>query len=69
MNIEEFKTVGEWYKKMKKDGYIVPLPLYHTLVKLMEDKKIAFKDAYKELENEGRIKVINRTINFDLNEK
>jgi len=66
MDIDEYKTVGEWYKKMKADGFDVPLALYHTLIKLMDDKKISFQDAYRELEREGRIKVINRVINFDL---
>ena len=66
MDIDEFKTVSAWYKKMKADGYEIPLTLYHTLIKLMDDKKIPFKDAYRELEREGRIKVINRVINFDL---
>jgi len=51
---------------MKKDGYQIPLTLYHTLIKPMKDKRISFQDAYKELEDEGRIKVINKTINFDL---
>lgn len=68
MDIDEFKTVGAWYKKMKTDGYTVPLPLYHTLVKLMRDKRISFQDAYKELEDEDRIEIINKAINFDLNE-
>ena len=67
MDIDEFKTVGAWYKKMKADGYQIPLPLYHTLVMMMKDKRMSFQDAYKELENEGRIKMINKTINFDLN--
>ncbi len=68
MDIDEFKTVGAWYKTMKKDGYIVPLSLYHSLIKLMKDKRIPFSEAYKELESKGRIKVINKTITFDLNE-
>ena len=69
MDIEGFKTAGEWYRKMKADGYQIPLSLYHTLIKLMKDERISFQDAYKALEDKGRIKVINKTINFDLNEK
>ena len=30
MNIEKFKTAGEWYRKMKKDGFEVPLIISHT---------------------------------------
>ena len=66
MDINEFQTVGEWYKKMKKDGYQIPLSLYHSLIKLMKDKRIPFQEAYKELESEDRIKIINKVINFDL---
>lgn len=66
MDINEFQTAGEWYKKMKTEGYTVPLTLYYTLIKLMEDKRIVFPEAYQELQNEGRIKIVNKTIIFNL---
>lgn len=69
MDIDQFQTTSQWYKKMKKDGFDVPLALYHALMKLTKDKHISFQDAYQELEAEGRIKVINKTITFNLNEK
>lgn len=68
IDIGQFQSTTQWYKAMKADGYQIPLTLYHTLIKLMKDKRISFQDAYKALEDEGRIKVINKTINFDLNE-
>ncbi|MDO8513100.1 MAG: hypothetical protein Q7S37_01215 [bacterium] len=68
MDTNKFETTSEWYKKMKADGFEVPLTLYHALIKLTKDKRISFQDAYKALEDEGRIKVVNKTINFDLNE-
>lgn len=68
MDINEFKTAGEWYKKMKADGFTVPLSLYHSIIKLMKDERIPFQEAYQELEAKGRIKVINKIVTFDLNE-
>jgi len=68
MDIDRFKTTSQWYRKMKSDGFEVPLALYHALIKLTKDKHISFQEAYQELEIEGRVKVINKTINFDLNE-
>jgi len=69
MDIDQFKTTSQWYRKMKAEGFEIPLALYHALIKLTKDKHISFQDAYHELEAEGRIKVINKTINFNLNEE
>jgi hypothetical protein len=66
MNIEDFKTAGEWYRRMKKDEYTVPLALYYALVKLMDDKRIPFAVAYRELLDQGKIKIINKNVIFDL---
>ena len=67
MDINEFQTAGEWYRKMKAEDYTVPLALYYALVKLMDDKRIPFSAAYRELQDEGKIKIVNKTIIFDLN--
>lgn len=69
MDIDQFKTTSQWYRKMKAEGFEIPLALYHALIKLTKDKHISFQEAYQDLESEGRIKVINKTITFDLNEK
>lgn len=66
MEINEFQTAGEWYKKMKAEGYTVPLSLYHTLIKIMKDERISFPVAYQKLQAEGRIKEIDKSIIFDL---
>jgi len=66
MDMNEFKTVGEWYRKMKAEDYTVPLSLYYTLIKLMKDDHISFPNAYRKLQAEDRIKEINKTIIFDL---
>lgn len=66
MDINEFQTAGEWYRKMKSEDYTVPLSLYHTLIKIMKDEHIPFPDAYQKLQSEGRIKEINKTIIFNL---
>jgi len=66
MDINEFQTAGAWYRKIKAEEYTVPLALYYALVKLMDDKRIPFPEAYKELQAEGRIKEINKTVNFKL---
>ena len=67
MDITEFKTAGEWYKKMKADNFTVPLSLYYALIKLMEDKHITLSTAYEELFNQGQIKIVNKNIIFNLN--
>lgn len=69
MDIKRFKTAGQWYKTLKKDGYQIPLTLYHELNKLSKEKGMSFQDAYEELFENGRIKVVDKTINFDLNAK
>jgi hypothetical protein len=66
MNIEDFQTAGAWYRKMKLDGFAVPLALYHTLIKIMKDDRVSFQEAYKQLQAEGRVKEINKTIIFKL---
>jgi len=66
MDIQDFKTVGDWYRKMKTDGFTVPLSLYHTLTKIMKDERVSFPEAYQKLQAEGQIKIINKTINFNL---
>lgn len=66
MDINEFQTAGEWYRKMKAEEYTVPLALYHTLIKIMKDEHITFQDAYQKLQAEGRIQEINKTIIFNL---
>jgi hypothetical protein len=66
MNIEDFDTAGEWYRKMKAEGYTIPLSLYHILIKVMKDERISFQEAYKQLQAEGRVKEINKTIIFNL---
>jgi len=66
MDINEYQTAGEWYRKMKADGFTVPLALYHTLIKIMKDERISFQEAYKKLQAEGRVQEINKTIIFDL---
>lgn len=66
MDINEFQTAGGWYRQMKTDGFAVPLSLYHTLIKIMKDERVSFQDAYKQLQAEGRIKEINKTIIFNL---
>jgi hypothetical protein len=69
MEINRYKTAGQWYKTLKKDGYQIPLTLYYELNKLSKEKGVSFQDAYKELSESGRIKIVDKTINFDLNEK
>jgi hypothetical protein len=66
MDINESQTTGDWYRRMKKDEYTVPLALYYALVKLMDDKRITFAAAYRELLDEGKIKIINKNVIFEL---
>ena len=68
MDINEVKTVAEWYKKMKAEGYTIPLVLCYTLERMVKEKKMTFKQAYNELLNQGRITLSNRTFSFNLNE-
>lgn len=69
MDIDQFETSSHWYKKMKADGFDVPLTLYHTINKLIKEKHIPFQKVYKELLDSGRIKVVNKSVLFDLNAK
>ena len=68
MDINEFKTVAEWYKKMKADGYAVPLALYFTLERMVKEKKITFQQAYNELFENKRVKIVDKNIIFELND-
>ena len=69
METEDFRTVGDWYRKMKAEGYTVPLTLYYTLEKMIKDKKITFAQAYDELSSKNRIQISNKNVIFNLNEK
>lgn len=53
---------------MKAEDYTVPLTLYYTLIKIMKDKRIPFPTAYQQLSDEGKIKVVNKKVIFELNE-
>ena len=68
MDINEFKTVAGWYKKMKADGYTVPLALYSTLERMVKEKKMTFQQAFNELQTKNRIQINNKNISFSLNE-
>ena len=67
MDITEFKTAGQWYRKMKTDNFTVPLSLYYSLIKLIEDEHVSLSVAYEELFAQGRIKIVDKNIIFDLN--
>lgn len=69
MDISDFKTTTEWYRKMKADGYDVPLALYFTLERMVKEKRMTFQQAYNELQSKNRIQVNNKSIAFDLNEQ
>ena len=68
MDINDFKTTAEWYKKMKADGYNVPLALYFTLERMVKEKRMTFQEAFNELQAKGRIQINNKSISFNLNE-
>ncbi|MEI6039747.1 MAG: hypothetical protein WCP93_00085 [Candidatus Berkelbacteria bacterium] len=69
MDINEFKTVAEWYKKMKADGYTVPLALYFTLERMVKEKRMTFQQAFNELQTKNRIQINNKNVSFNLNEE
>lgn len=66
---EDFRNTSEWYRKMKADGFTVPLTLYYTLEKMVKEKRTTFQTAYNDLLSKDRIKIVNKVIIFDLNEK
>ena len=68
MNIEKYRTVSGWYKAMKTEGYEIPLALYHTLNKIITENNVTFQVAYKELFDKGQITIVDKKINFNLNE-
>jgi len=69
MDINDFKTTAEWYKKMKADGYNVPLALYFTLERMVKEKRMTFQQAFEELQAQNRIQINNKNISFNLNEQ
>jgi len=69
VDISKFKTTSQWYKKMKTEGYEIPLALYHTLNKIIAENHVTFQDAYKDLSDRGKITIVDKKINFNLNEK
>ena len=69
MDISKFRTTSQWYKKMKTEGYEIPLALYHTLNKIIAENNVTFQDAYGELFDKGKIQIVDKKINFNLNEK
>ncbi|MEI6040188.1 MAG: hypothetical protein WCP93_02460 [Candidatus Berkelbacteria bacterium] len=69
MDISDFKITAEWYKKMKADGYNVPLALYFTLERMVKEKRMTFQQAYSELQAQNRIQINNKNISFNLNEQ
>lgn len=69
MNIDEFKTVGQWYHAMKAEEYSIPLALCHTLSMMIKEKKMTFSEAYNTLMSKNRIKIVNKMFIFDLNDR
>ena len=53
---------------MKTEGYEIPLALYHTLNKIIAENNVTFQDAYRELFDKGQITIVDKKINFNLNE-
>jgi len=49
MDISKYKTVGEFYEDIKKQGYSAPLCMCACLSKLMEQKGLDFQEAYNFL--------------------
>lgn len=69
MDTDRYKTVAEWYKQMKAEGYSIPLVLCYTLDRMVKERKISFSQAFDELTAKNRIFLVNKTFVFDLNEK
>jgi len=69
MDISDFKTTTQWYRKMKTDGYDVPLVLYFTLERMVKEKRMTFQQAFEELQAQNRIQINNKNISFNLNEQ
>lgn len=66
MNIANYKTVHEWYEDAKKQGYSVPLQLCHCLSKIIEKYNFTFPDAYRFLDQKGKIILKKKMYYFDL---
>jgi len=69
MKIDNYKSVSNWYKTMKYEGYEIPLTLYHTLSKMVNENNISFQQAYLELEKRGKVKIVNKKFDFYLSDK
>ena len=65
----KYITLGDWYRKSKNEEYEVPLALYHTLDKMINERGLSFSEAYEELLKQGKIEIDGKTIKFYLNKK
>lgn len=54
---------------MKAEGYEIPLALFYMLNKIIDEQGKTLQDAYKELYDQGKIEIVDKTIHFHLNEK
>jgi hypothetical protein len=66
INISKYKSVGEFYEDMKKQGYFVPLCMCACLSKLMQQRRLSFQEAYNFLWGRKSIFLVGKFYIYDL---
>lgn len=66
MNIENYKTVTEFYEDAKRQGYSLPLALCAKLSKLIKERGLTLPEAYNLLYERGLIILVGKTYIYNL---
>jgi len=65
-NLEQYKSVGEWYNHFRTNGYSIPLQLCIGLTKVMKGHNFTFAQAFKFLGGNGKIILVGRLFIYDM---
>lgn len=65
-NLEQYKSVGQWYDHFRTNGFSVPLQLCIGLTKVMERHNFTFTQAFEFLEENGKIILAGRAFIYDM---
>ena len=66
MNIAQYRSIGEWYKAVKTEGYSVPVTACHALSQIMKKLNLSFPEAYQLLVAKEKLILVNKTYILDL---
>jgi hypothetical protein len=66
MELENYKTAGEWYESMRNEGFTVPLALCIEVSKFMKKYNCTFPEAFKFLVDNKKIFLAGKSYIYDL---